>query len=182
MGKANAEKAFRGFLSEQRPTLVLTCGFAGGLKPELRKGSVIFNVDPETELSSALLAAGAKPGAFHCATHVATTAAEKMALHKATSADAVEMESGVIRDICRATGIPAGTIRVILDSAEQDLPLDFNKLMTLDHRIDYGKLSISILKSPWKIPALLRLQKEGTAAAQQLAKLLNQVLLSRTSP
>jgi len=50
MGARNAEQAIRKVLEEEKPVLVLTCGFAGGLKPELTRGTVVFDVDPETKL------------------------------------------------------------------------------------------------------------------------------------
>ena len=177
MGQRNAENVIRNVLSEQRPGLVLTCGFAGGLNPEFERGRVIFSEDGETHLHSALLASGATPALFHCAEQVATTAAQKRNLRQTTGADAVEMESGIICNICRAYAIPSGTVRVVLDTSDDDLPLDFNKLMTADQRMDYGKLAMSLLRSPGKIPALLRLQKQATAAAQKLAMVLNRVLL-----
>src|SRR5881392_951546 len=45
IGQRNAEKAFGKALAEQSPKLVLTCGFAGGLNPELATGTVVFSVD-----------------------------------------------------------------------------------------------------------------------------------------
>ena len=54
IGKHNAERAIRAALGKERPALVLTCGFAGGLSPELRPGTVVFAADRETGLEAAL--------------------------------------------------------------------------------------------------------------------------------
>ena len=175
MGRRNAERAIRAALAKERPQLVLTCGFAGGLRPDLAMGAVVFATDPETGLEAALLAAGAKPARFHCAEDVAATAEQKRALWKATGADAVEMESQVICAVCREQGIPSATVRVILDTANEDLPLDFNQLMTANQTMDWSKLALALAKSPGKIGALLRLQKEGEAAAGKLAVVLGRI-------
>src|SRR5882724_8471030 len=47
IGQRNAEKAFGKALAERTPGLVLTCGFAGGLNPELATGAVIFSADED---------------------------------------------------------------------------------------------------------------------------------------
>jgi adenosylhomocysteine nucleosidase len=176
MGKRNAERAIRAALAKERPQLVLTCGFAGGLRPDLAMGTVVFAADPETGLEPALLAAGARPARFHCADRVAATMEEKRRLWEATGADAVEMESQVICAICREQKIPCATVRVILDTASEELPLDFNRLMTADQKLSYGKLALALARSPGKVGALLRMQKEAEAAAGKLAEVLGRIM------
>jgi adenosylhomocysteine nucleosidase len=178
MGKRNAERAIRAVLAQEHPQLVLTCGFAGGLSPELARGTVVFAADPETGLESALLAAGAKPARFHCVERVTATIEEKRALWESTGANAVEMESEIIRATCRKERIPSATVRVILDSANEDLPLDFNQLMTADQKLSYGKLAVALAKSPGKVGALLRLQKQTRGAAGNLAEVLARVTVA----
>ena len=156
--------------------MVLTCGSAGGLRPALTIGTVVFDADAETGLEPALLAAGAQRARFHCSDRVATTAAEKRALWQSTRADAVEMESEVIRAVCREQNIPSATVRAILDTAEEDLPLDFNQLMTPKQEMSYAKLALVLLKSPGRIGALRRLQQNSEAAARGLAQVLVAVL------
>ena len=174
IGRKNSERTLVERLQQLTPRLVLTCGFAGGLDPALVPGDVIYSTDDE-ELRRRLATAGAKPGRFFCATRIATTVVEKSGLRRTTAADAVEMESEAIQAVCRVRGIPCATVRVISDAAEADLPLDFNQLSKPDLSLDYGKLVWAIAKSPGKIPALLRLQKYSSFAAQRLADVLTTV-------
>jgi adenosylhomocysteine nucleosidase len=200
IGRRNAEKSLREFLATNSPELVLTCGFAGALNPDLKPGEVVFELtdrrgefhEPQTEKESGarnalpsesssplrekLLAAGAKPAKFFCADHIATTAVEKKKLRAETGVDAVEMESGAIHAICRERGIPCATIRVISDTANEDLPLDFNALSKPDLSLDYGKLAWAIARSPGKISALLKLQKQTRFAAERLASVLEKIV------
>lgn len=127
-------------------------------------------------LASSLLAAGARPATIHCADKVVATAAEKRALRQSTGADAVEMESGIIRAICREHNIPSATVRVITDGANEDLPFDFNRLMDAEQNVSYGKVALALLGSPGKLGALLKLQKQTRAAAQRLGQVLARVI------
>ena len=176
MGWRNAEQALRAAVGKERPGLVLSCGFAGGLNPELKRGTVLFAAEAQTGLEPALLAAGARPGRFACLDRVATTAREKLELRQDTGADAVEMESQVVRDICAEEKIPNATVRVVLDPAGEDLPLDFNRLMTAERRMSACKLTGALLKSPATIGRLLAFRKEVNAAAQALGVVLARVL------
>jgi adenosylhomocysteine nucleosidase len=198
IGRRNAEKSAREFLATHSPELVLTCGFAGGLNPDLKPGDVVFELidrrgevhEPPTEKESGtrvtrpsessslrekLIAAGAKPAKLFCADRIATTVAEKKKLRDETGADAVEMESAAIHAVCHERGIPCATVRVILDTANEDLPLDFNALSKPDMGLDYGKLAWAIARSPGKIGALLKLQKQTRFAAKQLAEILSKI-------
>lgn len=175
IGQQNARIALGSALALEPPTFVLTSGFAGGLKPELRVGDVVFSTD-EPALREKLTAVGATPAMFYCASRIAVTAAEKAELRRTTGANAVEMESEAIQVGCRARGIPCATVRVISDTAQDDLPLDFNQFSKPDLSLDYAKLALAIAKSPGKIPALLRLQKNSSGAAQRLAEVLAKVI------
>jgi adenosylhomocysteine nucleosidase len=179
IGRQNAEKSVREFLATHSPKLVLTCGFAGGLNPDLKFGEVIFELAgpaaDDQKLVANLNAAGAKPAKFFCADRIATTIAEKKKLRAETGADAVEMESAAIHAVCRERGIPCATVRVISDTANENLPLDFNALAKPDKNMDFGKLFLAIVKSPGKIGALMELQKKTKFAAEQLTNVLAKI-------
>ena len=176
MGRRNAAESIREAVAAVEPECVLTCGFAGGLNPELMLGSVVFDHDFDSGVEKPLLELGAIPASFHCSKRVAITAAEKRTLWESTGADIVEMESSVIRNLCHEWRIPSATIRVISDTAHDDLPLDFNALMTSDERIHYGKLALAVLSSPRKIPQLIAFQRQTMTAAKELGRALNELL------
>lgn len=175
IGRRNAERMVGEFLKSGSPQFVLTCGFAGGLNPELASGTVVFATDA-AQLQEKLLAAGAAPARLHCVSQIATTVAEKQELRRTTGADAVEMESEVIHGLCRQRGIPCATVRVISDTAHEDLPLDFNRFAKPDLSLHYGKLLLAVARSPAKIPALVRLQRNCNFAARRLAETLAKVI------
>jgi adenosylhomocysteine nucleosidase len=175
IGRNNSRRALVNQLTQSTPRLVLTCGFAGGLDPALKIGNVIFE-PAEASPREKLLRAGARPAKFFCANRIASTAAEKKKLRADTGADAVEMESAEIHAVCRERGIPCVTVRVISDTAHDDMPLDFNQLSKPDLSLDFGKLAWAIAKSPGKVGALLKLQKATSFAARKLADVLNDLL------
>lgn len=178
IGRKNAERSVRQAMAGSRPMLVLTCGFAGGLDPGLKIGDVVFST-AELNLGETLAGLGAKRARFVCAAHIATTVAEKSELRRATGADAVEMESEAIQVVCSERGVACATVRVISDTSHEDLPLDFNLLSRPDRSLDYRKLALAVAKSPGKIPALLRLQKNSQLAAERLAEVLTKVIWPR---
>ena len=138
----------------------------------MKIGEVVFESGHH---AAQLVAAGGKPATFFCADRIATTVAEKQKLRAETRADVVEMESAAIHAVCREHGLPCSTVRVISDTANENLPLDFNALANADKSLNFGKLFLAIAKSPGKIGALMDLQKKTSFAAKQLAAVLEKI-------
>jgi len=176
MGAQNTRQAFTGALAKGKPSFVITCGYAGGLNPALPPESLVLNADTDFPLTKKLLQTGAHLGTYHCAPTVAITAQEKAALYAQTKCDAVEMESGIIRQTCADQGIPAATFRVISDAADENLPLDFNQLMTSQMTMDFRKLAWRLIQSPGKIPELMRFGKRVKSSAKKLGAALANAL------
>ena len=172
MGASNAERMIRAALEKVHPRRVFTCGFAGALNPNLRIGDVVFATNVSPPIAQRLQSAGAKQVVIVCVERILITAAEKCALRSQTQADVVEMESAIIERVCREAGVECVTLRAISDTAQEELPLDFNALMTHDQKLNPLKLALAILKAPQKIPRLLRLGKNSSIAAEKLANVL----------
>lgn len=177
IGRRNAERALLGALESFKPELVLTCGFAGGLNPGLANGTIAFEADEGFPLAPALPQAGARPVKFFCSDRIVVTTEEKHALRLQSGADAVEMESGAIRAICREREIPSATLRVISDDANTNLPMDFNQLAGADGNMNYLKLAAALAKSPSLVPGLMKFQRELDGCSRKLAAALRELLV-----
>lgn len=176
MGGPNAGRAVTRALAEGRPDGLITSGFAGGLNPRLAVGQVIWEGDPGGELGLRLQTVLGAPCQFVCVDRVAVTVAEKAALRSRSGADAVEMESGVIRAQCRQAGIPSATVRVISDAAGEAMPVDFNRVLTRSYRLDPVRLMGVLAGSPRTVLALIRFQRQLRTAAEGLARVLAEVI------
>jgi nucleoside phosphorylase len=176
MGRRNARAMIDAELKTARPALVLTCGYAGALHPDLASGQIVFDADPAFPDAPRFRELGGRAVRFLHSDTIVVRASDKARLHTETGADAVEMESTIIRAACREQGIPSATVRVISDTASQDMPLDFNALMTPDMKISSLRLGVMILKSPRCIPALWAFGRETRKAAEALGNFLARVI------
>ncbi len=174
MGAANVRRLLPPVLDRERPDAVFTCGFAGALDPALPIGAVLGETT-DALLTELLEQADVLLRRFLCADRVAVTAAEKSRLHAETECDAVEMESGIIHDLCRQRALPCATVRAISDTADDDLPLDFNQLVDERQRLSALRLAGAILRRPWVIPGLMRLGRHSGLAARNLAHALGRI-------
>ena len=182
MGRRHAAQALESAVARHRPSLVLTCGFAGGLNPRWKSGDLLGSADPGFPLTPHFADAGIREAVILCHDRIAVRALEKAALFRQTGADAVEMESEEIRARCRALGLPSATLRVISDEAGTDLPVDFNRLVNADQQLRLTRLVAHVLTHPGTIPGLLRLQKSCALAARHLAEALDRILRARPGP
>jgi len=175
IGLRRAEQALRHAFAHHSPRLVLTCGFAGGLNPDHQLGQVLFETDAE-QWRASLLKAGALPGRFIHSNRVLVTAAEKAALFQSTQGDAVEMESSVLRGVCREYGVPCVTVRVISDAVGEDLPLDFNRFARADGSLSVPQLLVGLARQPGAVPELIRFNRRLGIAARALGVVLRRFL------
>jgi nucleoside phosphorylase len=175
MGARNAVNSLEAAIQRQRPSIVWSCGFAGGLNPRLHPGTVVFST-PDDLIAERLRDAGAVRGMFELSGRVAITAREKKQLWEETGSDAVEMESLAMAPVCARENIPFVIVRVISDGQTDNLPLDFNLLMTPEMKLSAWKLACAIAKAPRQLPALIKLGETSKAAALYLTEVLNQVV------
>ncbi|MEJ2008044.1 MAG: hypothetical protein P8Z30_07810, partial [Acidobacteriota bacterium] len=139
VGPLNSSRAIRAAMDAVLPDLCIASGLAGGLKPEHRPGEVLVARGARSEagreafksdekLFGAAVECGAKAvDRFISAQHVVRTAKEKAQL--GASADAVDMESFAIMKEMGDLGVPCVAVRSVADSAEMDVPCDFDRAL-----------------------------------------------------
>jgi nucleoside phosphorylase len=164
----------------------VSSGLAGALSSEHKCGDVLvarrlrdskkrelLSCDPDLVQSAA--ECGAKPvDVFYTADRILVKAAEKREICKL--ADAVEMES---RRVVWTAGYAPGwgarcmAIRGISDEAAEDLPLDFNRTMTLSGDVDLRAIIRESARKLWILPRLIRFAGRSRLAANRLALFLD---------
>lgn len=156
IGRRNAKQALEDCLARQSPKLIITSGFAGGLNPELRLHELLFEKSGTHPLFGRLAGLPFRAGRFCCRDRIVVTAKEKRLLWRSGGCDAVEMESGGIHEIAQSRRIPCLTLRAISDAADENLPVDFNRLLTSRRNLDWAKLCGALCRNPARLLALVR--------------------------
>ena len=130
---------------------IISTGFCGALDPELRVGDILREV--------------------HTIDRVAVTAAEKRGLRARTGARAVDMESAMLANLAAERQIPFQSIRAVSDTAQEDMPLDFNLYRDDQGRFSRARIALAGLARPFsRVPALLRLDRNSKIAAESLGE------------
>lgn len=128
VGRDAAARATRLLILGHRPRLLVSAGFAGGLDPDLDRGSLIRAAVvtlPDGTQRLRLAHAAATHGRDRLlvtADRIMTTPADKAALRTTCGADAVDMETFAIATIAAEEGLPCACVRVISDDARHPLP------------------------------------------------------------
>ena len=163
--------------------ICVSSGLAGALLEKYNLGEVLAansvqsggrkrKILCDTELVAAALAAGAREAeSFYSAESVIISADNKRELGK--TADAVEMESGEVLYEASAFGARVVAIRGISDTADEELPLDFNRVMTSSGEVSMRRVLGQVAMHPGKVPSLIRFGQQSRMAAEKLCEFLD---------
>ena len=151
----------------------VSTGFCGALAPRLNPCDIFVG----TSVNGAPLQLprhsprGMSHGPLLSMDRVITTVDEKRHLHSSTGADAVEMEAAGVAQ--RAGTAPFYCVRVVTDTAEEALPLDFNQLRNPEGRFSRAKIVGQVLRRPFPLMSqLIQLDRRCRSAAFALGEFL----------
>lgn len=190
-GRARAAAATEAILDGHKPKLVISAGFAGGLAKELHRGdllladSVCLEKGEPMPLDLAAVPATLRDwprlsvGRALTLDRVVRTPEEKQAMGAKFTAQAAEMETYAVAEVCRRRETPFLGVRVILDPADERLPPEVENL--LDQRSAAGRAGAAlgaIFNRPSSVKDLYRLKENALIASDHLAKFLAVLIAS----
>lgn len=173
--------------------ICISAGLAGALAPRYRVGQVMvartvtsalptFDEGPgrlqsDADLLRLAVDCGAEPvDRFYTAYAVAGTAEEKRAL--SAEAEIVEMESFDVMAEAQKRGLRSIAIRAVSDGADQDLPLDMNRVFNGDGAVDVAAVLRQVARRPASFPRVVRIARQSRLAAQTLVHFLDGYILA----
>lgn len=164
---------------------MVSFGIAGGLDPRLRPGTLVLAqeiatadgkrhaVDPawrnglRARLEGRLVTAA---GLMIGSDRVIMTPADKAALHQATGAIAVDMESHAIAAAAEAARIPFLIVRAVSDPASGVVPPSALGGVSPEGRRQVAKVLAKLLRRPGDLPALIGLARAGRTGRRTLVR------------
>lgn len=164
----------------------ISSGLAGSLSPSLLPGDVIVSrsavflngsgaAASDAQLVKLAAASGAKQIEVSLtADKIIASANEKELL--AGKGGIVDMESAQILSAANDCQVPCTVIRAVSDAADEDLPVDFDRVLDIRGKLRIGGLLREVALSPYRIPLLIQFGRQSRAAARSLAEFLDRFL------
>jgi adenosylhomocysteine nucleosidase len=130
IGETSAERALDGCAGAESAALIVSCGFAGAVHPDLATGDLVADSRAlESEMVEALRESAASAGLRLAFGHVGhadrvLTATDKRRLASGPAARwaVVDMETAAVRRWAESRGVPCLALRAVLDGLDDELP------------------------------------------------------------
>jgi adenosylhomocysteine nucleosidase len=187
MGKENAIKAMASIPLDAYDVCIST-GLAGALNDTLHPGDVVVPriartldqtavVEGDELLREVAASVPAKSVAVSLTSEkIISTAVEKSDLRQQGSI--VEMESTHVLVAAQRAHLPAIVIRAISDAADEDLPVDFARVLDSHGHLKMRGLLREIGLGPYRIPLLIQFGRQSRNAAKALADFLDRFIFA----
>lgn len=182
-----AHRALRDLL-KRKPDYCVSTGLAGGLNDQLHPGDVVAASQLSLRQGGGRILSNKRllKVAENCGArivsvlitenHIVSEASTKSRMSQ--FGDFVDMESYHILQIVNGTQIPAIAVRGISDAANDDLPLDFNKIIGRDGTLRKRQLFGELVRNPKKISSLIRFGRQSKKASHAVADFLDRFITS----
>ncbi len=188
-GAENATRATDAVLDGHRPRWVVSAGFAGGLKAELRRNDIVmaggvanaqghqFQIDLSVDPAELEKHPGVHVGRVLSVDGPVRSPEEKAALGEAHDALAVDMETFAVAEACRRRQVRCLGVRIVYDPVDERLPRDVETLLaqpTTAMRL--GSAAAAVFRRPSSLKDLYQLRENALVASDRLARFLEGVI------
>jgi nucleoside phosphorylase len=188
VGRARAAEGARLLIRRFSLQGLVSFGFAGGLAPELARGTLVIGTEVVCEERSDSCASANHDlvEQFHAAArsarlavqrgrlvtsqHIVADAASRADLRKKSGACAVDMETAGISAVAEAAGLPWVAVRAIVDGATDTLPLACATILREDGHIATRPLVRLLCRSPQQVWRIVRLAGGTVMAHRRLSQ------------
>jgi nucleoside phosphorylase len=167
------------FLANQQFDFLISTGFAGSLKHELRVNDLLVAKNFSTvDLKHASLS----NVSIHAANMLTVPALidsseERERIARESGASAIDMETEFIARACAVHGIPLLALRVITDTPTQPFPAPPRVLFDIQQqRTHIGALAKFFLAHPGRMPDLVQFARRISQARNTLSKALVRIV------
>jgi adenosylhomocysteine nucleosidase len=192
VGARRADEAAKRLFAEWQVSTLLVVGVAGGLQPGLPCGALVVAerlLDdgsalpaPDPRLVARAVRAGARKGTVLSSSRMLCTAEEKSSAAAAIVGPAVvDLESAAFARRADRAGVPCVVVRAVCDTAEEDLPLDFNAFSDGRGGIDRLAIGRTALFRPDVLAQLLDLRRRVGRCAESLALFTERFFVDRAA-
>ena len=147
-------------IREFSPRLLIAAGFCGALIPTLRVGDIVTS--PRIVTVDSLV----------------SDPAEKRRLAELHSADAVDMESAAIAEVCAAKSVEFLAVRAVSDTSDTALSPELVRLLS-GGNVSVLKVCRALVRKPSLLREFMRLRRDTKLAARNLAEALVKVIGER---
>lgn len=203
IGRDNAIKAASCLLESIRVDLLISAGVAGGIRQGIHVGDLIVAehvgytrqedfdedglqlesdfvcnkdiVQTAREFSNSLEST-VHFGNLLTVDKVISKASTKRKIGEQNPYMAVEMESAAIAEVACNKNIEFAAIRSISDDIEDDLNLDYDKIISDEGKVKVTSIALGVMRNPQRLALLSRLNKQTKSAAKNLALFMSRLI------
>lgn len=182
VGRTTCRDRLEVLLRRENFDYLISAGFAGALEKDLRVGHLLVadNFSSEELLQSPKLSLADEStfvGKLLTVPRMVESSDERDSLNKKHGAAAVDMETEVIAELCRAHNLPTLSIRAISDTAAEPFPAPAHVLFNVaKQKTDFVRLGGYLATHPSAFGRLNAFRARVTKARKALADALDQIV------
>jgi adenosylhomocysteine nucleosidase len=189
-GRSGATRGAEALLSRVAVERLLVIGVSGGLTEALKTGDLIIGHEilnggravaaPDADWKAAALRiGGATAGTLVSTREILCTPSARAALRETVGAAvpaAADLETAAYARAAAKHEVPWLAVRAISDTADEELPVDFNQFLDDEGRIRRDQIMWYAMRHPAAVPGLRDMQRRVSLCADRLADFVDQLL------